>query len=125
MKESGMAATKTFWTSFLDGLTGAGIFGDLRIPGTPTRLFKEDSEELLRIDPQRVGEIARSLTEHSVYIAGLGNRVPARFFGGGMPSGDVAVEGVNVDVNGEVVNIKRDREKGWVVVSEPTTRAAG
>jgi len=37
-EETAMAA-KPFWTSFFDGLTGEGIFGDLRVPGSPTRMF--------------------------------------------------------------------------------------
>jgi hypothetical protein len=37
-------SVKTFMTSFLDGLTLEGIFGDLRIPGAPDRLFKEEPE---------------------------------------------------------------------------------
>jgi hypothetical protein len=32
-----------FWTSFLDGLTGEGIFGDLRLPDAPTRMFKPEA----------------------------------------------------------------------------------
>lgn len=32
-------------TSFFDGLTWEGIFGDLRIPGAPDRIFKEESED--------------------------------------------------------------------------------
>lgn len=35
-------STRTFWTSFFDGLAGEGLFGDLRIPGFPTRLFKDE-----------------------------------------------------------------------------------
>ena len=125
-QESSMAAAKTFWTSFLDGLTGEGIFGDLRIPGSPTRLFKEEPSELaMKTAPQRSGEIASSLAEHNVYIAGIGKGSP-RFFGGGrVYDEDVAVAGVNVDVDGEMVNIKRDREKEWVIVlPESKTRAA-
>jgi hypothetical protein len=39
-----------FWTSFFDGLTGEGIFGDLRIPGVPDRMFKpEPARELIVI----------------------------------------------------------------------------
>lgn len=41
--ESDMSV-RTFVTSFLDGLTGEGIFGDLRIPGTPDRMFEEEPE---------------------------------------------------------------------------------
>jgi hypothetical protein len=37
-KETAMAI-KPFRTSFLDGFTGEGIFGDLRLPGAPTRMF--------------------------------------------------------------------------------------
>jgi hypothetical protein len=50
-------SARTFWTSFLDGFTGEGILGDLRIPGTPTRLFKPDPEEeedtllVIRMEP--------------------------------------------------------------------------
>lgn len=40
-----MSAWKTFMTSFLDGFTGKGIFGDLRIPGAPDRMFKEEPED--------------------------------------------------------------------------------
>ena len=40
-----MSGWKTFVTSFLDGLTGEGIFGDLRIPGAPDRMFKEGPED--------------------------------------------------------------------------------
>jgi hypothetical protein len=39
-----MAAAKPFWTSFFDGLTGEGIFGDLRLPGSPTRMFKPEPQ---------------------------------------------------------------------------------
>jgi hypothetical protein len=42
-KETAMAA-KHFWTSFVDGLTGEGIFGDLRLPSSPTRMFRSESE---------------------------------------------------------------------------------
>jgi hypothetical protein len=41
----------TFWTSFFDGLTGEGIFGDLRRPGAPTRLFAPEPEEDLEPKP--------------------------------------------------------------------------
>jgi hypothetical protein len=34
-----------FWTSFFDGFTLAGIFGDLRRPGAPDRLFEPEPEE--------------------------------------------------------------------------------
>jgi hypothetical protein len=37
-------ATKPFWTSFFDGFTGEGIFGDLRLPGSPTRMFRSEEE---------------------------------------------------------------------------------
>ena len=40
-----MSAWKTFMTSFLDGFTGEGIFGDLRIPGASDRMFKEEPED--------------------------------------------------------------------------------
>jgi hypothetical protein len=125
-QELSMAAAKTFWTSFLGGLTGEGIFGDLRIPGSPIRLFKEEPSELaVKAATQRPGEIANSLGEHNVFIAGIGKGSP-RFYGSGQTyDEDVAVAGVNVDVDGEMVNIKRDREKGWVIVlPESTTRAA-
>lgn len=42
--ESDMSV-RTFMTSFWDGLTGEGIFGDLRIPGLPDRIFKEEPEQ--------------------------------------------------------------------------------
>ena len=42
-KEAAMA-TKPFRTSFLDGFTGEGIFGDLRLPGAPTRMFISEEE---------------------------------------------------------------------------------
>jgi hypothetical protein len=38
-------AAKAFWTSFFDGLTGEGIFGDLRIPDVPTRMFAPEAPE--------------------------------------------------------------------------------
>lgn len=38
-------SVRTFVTAFLDGLTGEGIFGDLRIPGVPDRMFKEEEAE--------------------------------------------------------------------------------
>ena len=41
-----MKAGKTFWTSFFDGFTMADIFGDLRIPGMPDRIFAEESEHV-------------------------------------------------------------------------------
>ncbi len=41
-----MAADK-IWTSFFDGLTGAGIFGDLQLPGAPTRMFKPEYQDTL------------------------------------------------------------------------------
>jgi hypothetical protein len=37
-------ATKPIRTSFLDGFTGEGIFGDLRLPGSPTRMFISEQE---------------------------------------------------------------------------------
>jgi hypothetical protein len=44
MNEETPAATKPFRTSFLDGFTGEGIFGDLRLPGAPTRMFISEEE---------------------------------------------------------------------------------
>ena len=38
-------SVKTFMTSFFDGFTMAGIFGDLRIPGVPDRMFEEEPEK--------------------------------------------------------------------------------
>ena len=38
-------SVRTFMTSFFDGFTLAGIFGDLRIPGAPNRIFKEEGPE--------------------------------------------------------------------------------
>lgn len=45
-------AMRAFWTSFLDGLTGEGIFGDLGLPNAPTRWFKPepDSEPLQLVE---------------------------------------------------------------------------
>jgi hypothetical protein len=40
------ANARTFWTSFFDGFTMAGIFGQARIPGDATRLFAEEPEGL-------------------------------------------------------------------------------
>jgi hypothetical protein len=37
-----ISAEKPFWTSFLDGLTGEGIFGDLRLPDAPTKMLKPE-----------------------------------------------------------------------------------
>ena len=42
-------SVRTFVTSFLDGFTGAGIFGDLRRPGAPDTLFEEDEPELAQV----------------------------------------------------------------------------
>jgi hypothetical protein len=39
-----MSAWNTFMTSFLDGFTGEGNFGDLRISGVPDRLFEDEPE---------------------------------------------------------------------------------
>jgi hypothetical protein len=36
---------RTFFTSFLEGLTGEGIFGDIPVLVAPTRLFKAGQEE--------------------------------------------------------------------------------
>jgi hypothetical protein len=46
-------AWKTFMISFLDGFTGEGIFGDLRIPGAPDRIFKEERADALSIEESR------------------------------------------------------------------------
>lgn len=40
-----MSAEKPFITSFFDGLCGAGVFDDLRIPGVPDRLFEDEPED--------------------------------------------------------------------------------
>jgi len=40
-----MSSKKAILTSFFDGLTTAGLFGDLRIPGVPDRMFKEEEPE--------------------------------------------------------------------------------
>lgn len=42
---------RAFWTSFFDGLTLEGMFGDLRIPGAPTRMFAPEPEEDLEPKP--------------------------------------------------------------------------
>jgi hypothetical protein len=42
-------SVRTFVTSFFDGFTGGGIFGDLRRPGTPDTLFEEDEPELAQV----------------------------------------------------------------------------
>jgi hypothetical protein len=39
-----MTKARTFWASFLDGLTGEGIFGDLRIPDFPDLFFMPEPE---------------------------------------------------------------------------------
>jgi len=36
----------TLMTSFLDGVTGERIFGDLRIPRVPDRLFEDEPEDV-------------------------------------------------------------------------------
>jgi hypothetical protein len=50
-----MAVARTFWTSFFDGFTGEGIFGDLSLPDAPTRLFKPEPQAdiilEIRIEP--------------------------------------------------------------------------
>jgi len=126
-----MAAAKTFWASFFDGFTGDGIFGDLQIPGTPTRLFKEEpSEVALKAATQGPisSEIGRRIAEQHVSVVGVSGE-PVRYFAGAeqvaLPELEpVAVEAVHVDVNGEIVNIARDRVKGWVILSAPTMHAA-
>lgn len=40
----GEIAMAVAWTSFLDGFTGAGVFGDLRVPGVPDDLFEPEEE---------------------------------------------------------------------------------
>ena len=49
-----MSAMAAFWTSFLDGFTGEGIFGDLQLPDAPTRMFKPEpgSEPLLLVESE-------------------------------------------------------------------------
>jgi hypothetical protein len=44
MNQETAMATKPFRTSFLDGFTGEGIFGDLCLPGAPTRMFISEQE---------------------------------------------------------------------------------
>jgi hypothetical protein len=52
-----MRAEKPFLASFFDGLTGAGMFGDLRRPGAPDTLFEEEPEDVQSIDEgQRLDE---------------------------------------------------------------------
>jgi hypothetical protein len=50
-----MDATKTLWTSFVDGFTGGGIFGDLRLPGAPIKMFRSEPQAgpilVLRAEP--------------------------------------------------------------------------
>lgn len=38
-------SVRTFLTSFFDGFTGEGTFGDPRIPGVSDRIFKEEEPE--------------------------------------------------------------------------------
>lgn len=49
--KAGTPMSKAFWTSFFDGLTLEGMFGDLRIPGAPTRMFAPEPEEDLEPKP--------------------------------------------------------------------------
>lgn len=37
---------QAFWTSFLDGFTMSGLFGNARIPGDSTRMFAEEPAAL-------------------------------------------------------------------------------
>jgi hypothetical protein len=37
-----MLTGKPFWRSFSDGLIGEGIFGDLPLPDSPTKMFKSE-----------------------------------------------------------------------------------
>ena len=36
---------KHFWTSFVDGLTGEGMFGGFLPPGSPTSMFKPEPDQ--------------------------------------------------------------------------------
>lgn len=60
-----MKATKTFWPSFLDGFTMAGIFGDLRIPGLPDQMFDEEPEPAQETEKD-------SVTDERVKLQGSG-----------------------------------------------------
>lgn len=40
-----MTNARVFWESFLDGFTGAGIFGDLEIPGLPKTMFAQEPND--------------------------------------------------------------------------------
>jgi hypothetical protein len=63
-----MRATRTFWPSFLDGFTMAGIFGDLRIPGAPDRIFEEE-------EPKHVQSIEKgSELDERVGLRGSGQK---------------------------------------------------
>jgi hypothetical protein len=66
-------SAKTFLTSFFDGITGEGIFGDLCIPDVPVRMFKpEPAKELLVIvdDTNAVWEeVEISTLRNAVQIA--------------------------------------------------------
>jgi hypothetical protein len=41
----GTMAAKEFWTAFVDVFTFEGLFGDLRLPDEPTRMFKPEPED--------------------------------------------------------------------------------
>ncbi len=68
-------ANKPFRRSFLDGFTGEGIFGDLRLPGAPTRMFiseeEAEAEEVERLT--RAGLIFVLLAEASMEADELKN----------------------------------------------------
>jgi hypothetical protein len=53
-------SARTFWTSFLDGLTGEGIFGDLRVPDQPITMFTPEPEEDLVEDSHWFDTLAES-----------------------------------------------------------------
>jgi hypothetical protein len=46
LKQESDMSVITLMTSFLDGVTGERIFGDLRIPRVPDRLFEDEPEDV-------------------------------------------------------------------------------
>lgn len=72
-------AKKPLWTPFFDGLIGEGLFGDLRLPGTPTRMFKPEPQvapaarPILVIVPEQGANVPteevvrlRALVQHAI-----------------------------------------------------------
>jgi hypothetical protein len=49
-----MGKSETFWTAFMDGLTGEGLFGGLRLPDAPTTMFEPEPQSASSIGTHHV-----------------------------------------------------------------------